>query len=203
MKFEIAEKEVRGSLLEEILLVMQSGEFEKADNSPEDGNEYLGEMSKLEKALLTIRNRNSKKCEVAIRSDDTWAAYLFKEAAATANKMLWQSIVRRFGREEFDALGIEAPCAIVALSKENLPRHAQRVACFYNPKLTFVSASKNFGIANDIPIIGRITRTSVIINFQKRTFFILFILLIISSSFSSCSFILFKISCSIFLFTAC
>jgi hypothetical protein len=203
MKFEILEKEVRGTLIEDVLLTLESGEFENVDNSPEDGNEYLGEMSKLEKALLTVRNRNTEKCEVAMRVDDGWSAYLFKEAAATANKMLWQSIVRRFGREEFDALGIEAPCAIVALSKENLPRHAQRVACFYNPKLTFVSASKNFGIANDIPIIGRITRTSVIINFQKRTFFILFILLIISSSFSSCSFILFKISCSIFLFTAC
>ncbi len=128
MKLEVLEKEIRGSLLEEILLVMESGEFENVNNFPEDGNEYLGEMNNLEKALLTIRNRNSKKCEVAMKSDDTWAAYLFKETSETADKMLWQSIERRFGREEFAAVGIEAPYAIVALSKENLPRHGPRIS---------------------------------------------------------------------------
>jgi hypothetical protein len=128
MKFEIAEKEVRGSLLEEILLVMTSKDFTDVKGQHEDGNEYLGEMSKLEKALLTVRNRNTEKCEVAMRVDDGWSAYLFKEAAATANKMLWQSIVRRFGREEFAAVGIEAPYAIVALSKENLSRHGPRIS---------------------------------------------------------------------------
>jgi hypothetical protein len=54
MKFEILEKEVRGTLIEDVLLTLESGEF--------------------------------------------------------------------------DALGIEAPCAIVALSKENLPRHAPRIS---------------------------------------------------------------------------
>lgn len=122
MKLEVLEKEIRGSLLEEILLVMESGEFEQANNEPENGNEYLGEMSKVEKALLTVRKRNAEKCKIAMGSDATWTAYLFKEAADAADKLMWQSIERRFGREEFARVGIEAPHAIVAMSEKNLLR---------------------------------------------------------------------------------
>jgi hypothetical protein len=121
MKFEIAEKEVRGSLLEEILLVMTSKDFTDVKGQHEDGNEYLGEMNNFEKAALTARDENAKKCEIAVKSCDPWAAYLFKEATDTANKMLWQSIERRFGKEEITALGIRAPHEIIALGKRNLP----------------------------------------------------------------------------------
>ncbi len=129
MKFEVLEKEIRGSLFEEILLAMsEDSSFEELNELKKDEEEYLDEMNLREKALLTVRNKNQKKCETAIFRGDYWIAHQFNDAASTAQKMLWESINRRFGSEKRNGFGIRKPWAIVALGEKDEHAHYIKIA---------------------------------------------------------------------------
>ncbi len=119
MKFEVLEKEIRGSLLEEILLVMESGEFEDVGEPAEEDEKPIGEMNNLEKALFTVRGGNQQKFKAAIE-EDRLAAAVFHDAADTAQKMMWQNIRKRLvsAGEDISHLGIREGWKLVIPEEE-------------------------------------------------------------------------------------
>ncbi len=117
MNFQVPEKEIRGSLLEDVLLVMESGEFEDVKKAAERDEKLLGEMNNFEKALFTVREKNRQKCKAAMEKND-FAAAMFDDASDTVQKMMWQSIRHRLASRETSRFGIRRGWQIVIPEEE-------------------------------------------------------------------------------------
>lgn len=113
-----AEPSLQGTLIADLLEIMQGGEFAEVDEPVKPGEEVIDEMTKLERALYTLYDKYTEaKNDLVVRAKETCDKCACREAdkatcklsqeiklAAgrfeTVHKLMWGSIEQRLAEKD-------------------------------------------------------------------------------------------------------
>lgn len=128
----------KGTLFDQIFEVMNSGDYSVIEGDPDPGEEVIGTMTELEKALYTVAIKNITRAqEVAARLDGKGKPfsseelpqlrreyYACKLRMVAAKEMLWSAIKERLHECELPdnfGIGVRGDFCIVMMTRPSDP----------------------------------------------------------------------------------